>query len=493
MQYQLFKFCFLILISLSNQEETDECSSLRNPSKEICNNISPLGGECCFVERSILKECKLYDPKQINYEGFEEDFIKDTKITILADHLLNTDEKDLSDNNKIINYLESTLKYTENIECKTFSKKIDYSTMTFSNEDIEIGKKDNFCGKLIYEEKVNENQCLNGVVFDDLAKAGEKCCYSKLYIEEGNYPNLVYCLSLSRTQRENINSIKFFLPSAETDYTVDVVCDGFQKEYISSTDQWVDNIHVESCQDLRNPSSEEECHKIKVSKKECCYIKDTYDLFENSYCFDFSPEEINYESYVEDTLKYIKIERIYSFLKDNGHKTLSNEEIIKELKEGIPSKETIECRTFSKTIDYSTITYTNEDIEIAKQDNFCGKLMYGKKASEELCSNGIVFGELKEAGEKCCYVEVYSEKTKEKNSQCLSLSQAQRSNEKYLELLISRNDNDYLSNAKIVCDGFKKQYSYINGEWIGREEDENRCNMGPLNLYLLILLLVLLI
>ena len=119
--------------------------------------------------------------------------------------------------------------------------------------------------------------------------------------------------------------------------------------------------------------------------------------------------------------------------------------------------------------------------------------MYGKEASEELCSNGIVFDDLKEAGEKCCYVEVYSEKTKEKNSQCLSLSQAQRSNEKYLELLISRNDNDYLSNAKIVCDGFKKQYSYINGEWIGREEDENRCNMGPLNLYLLILLLVLLI
>ena len=111
---------------------------------------------------------------------------------------------------------------------------------------------------------------------------------------------------------------------------------------------------------------------------------------------------------------------------------------------------TIECNTFSKIIDYSKINYTKEDIEISKKDNFCGKLMEGKEASEEICSNGIVLADLAAAGEKCCYFEAYSEKNDFKYSECISLSQADRENHKYLVSLSDIQNMDYPSRARVV-------------------------------------------
>jgi hypothetical protein len=56
---------------------------------------------------------------------------------------------------------------------------------------------------------------------------------------------------------------------------------------------------------------------------------------------------------------------------------ISYDEIIEGLAnmEDMKYKYNIECNSLSKEIDYSQIIYTKEDISIAKQDNFCGKLI----------------------------------------------------------------------------------------------------------------------
>ena len=78
--------------------------------------------------------------------------------------------------------------------------------------------------------------------------------------------------------------------------------------------------------------------------------------------------------------------------------------------------------------------------------------MYSDEVSEEQCLNGVVFSDLEANGEKCCFVEISFEKMGQKNAKCLSLSQTQRNNEKYLESLTHGIERPFT--AKIVCDGF---------------------------------------
>ena len=465
--------------------ENKTCEEVNNPSKETCNNINILNSECCYENlykspgEILSNECKIYDPSQINYEGFEEDQIKDTKILFLANKLLNNEE---IPDEEIIGNLDE-LNYKINIDCKTFSKTIDYSKIKFTKEDVEIGKKNNFCGKLIYEDEVTENQCINGVTFSDLEVNGEKCCYATLYSLRKD-PIITRCFSLSKTQRENINSIKYLLPSIEEDYIVEVACDEFRKVYISKTEEWVeeymppsdqlnDNDPIEICENVNNPLSKEQCTNINILNSECCFIKVYNDSSKNSHCQIISPEEINYDSFEDDQLNYFKFASITAHLEEIEDIDDYNE-IIKKLNEYIKLNMTIECNTFSKIIDYSKINFTKEDIEISKKDNFCGKLMEGKEASEEICSNGIVLADLAAAGEKCCYFEAYSEKNDFKYSECISLSQADRENDKYLVSLSDIQDMDYPSRARIVCNGYEKTFSYIDKEWV-EETQESIC------------------
>jgi len=57
------------------------------------------------------------------------------------------------------------------------------------------------------EEEVTEEECLNGVVFTDLAKAGEKCCYAEIELKSFEY-KFDKCISLSQAQRDNIHYLK---------------------------------------------------------------------------------------------------------------------------------------------------------------------------------------------------------------------------------------------------------------------------------------------
>ena len=34
------------------------------------------------------------------------------------------------------------------------------------------------------KDDVNENECLNGIVFSALGAKGEKCCYIEIYVKE---------------------------------------------------------------------------------------------------------------------------------------------------------------------------------------------------------------------------------------------------------------------------------------------------------------------
>ena len=144
------------------------------------------------------------------------------------------------------------------------------------------------------------------------------------------------------------------------------------------------------------------------------------------------------------------------------------------MKEGIPSKETIECRTFSKTIDYSTITYSNKDIEIAKQDNFCGKFEFSEESvSEQQCLNGVVLTDLAQAGEKCCFIEANLKKINYKFTHCFSLSQTQRDNINSLQEYLLKEDVSNSDTAKLICNGFNKQYSFMNGLWVDKKDSDN--------------------
>ena len=471
MQFPLILFSFLILISLSFQAPDNDCNTIITASKEKCNNISPETAQCCFVESPSSSICLEYNPDLINYDSYVEDHLKDTKIDTIITFIQQYSDFNSLETNEIIDELKNMLPESIKIDCNTFTKEINYSKIEYTEDDIAKAKQDNFCGKLMSSfEDVNETQCLNGVVFTDLEANGEKCCYSESYSEE----NDIYfsqCLSLSQAQRDNEKYLESLIYEIERPFTGKIICDGFtfEKSYHSSSPSFEELL----CYLDYEPTSKDQCTKINISNSECCYIKETYGSEGNSFCDEYSADEINFESYVDDILKNEKIKQITNNLDAYIFANLSNSQIIDELNKGNIRKQTIECKSFEKIIDYSKISYIDENIETAKKSNFCGRLIYGKEEpSEELCSNGIVFKDLDAAGEKCCYAEVYSEETRFKNAKCLALSKAQREDDKYLKTFLPTDNIYFPTSAKFVCNGFNKQYSYINNEWIEQTQED---------------------
>ena len=471
MQFPLILFSFLILISLSFQAPDNDCNTIITASKEKCNNISPETAQCCFVESESSSICLEYNPDLINYDSYVEDHLKDTKIDTIITFIQQYGDFNTFETNEIINELKNMLPESIKIDCNTFTKEINYSKIEYTEDDIAKAKQDNFCGKLMSSfEDINETQCLNGVVFTDLEANGEKCCYSESYSEE----NDIYfsqCLSLSQAQRDNEKYLESLIYEIERPFTARIICDGFtfEKSYHSSSPSFEEPL----CYLDYVPTSKDQCTKINISNSECCYIKETYGSEGNSFCDEYSKDEINYESYADDILKNEKIKQITNNLNAYIFANLTNSQIIDELNKGNIRKQTIECKSFEKIIDYSKIKYIGENIETAKKSNFCGRLIYGKEEpSEELCSNGIVFTDLAANGEKCCYAEVYSEETRFKNAKCLSLSKAQREDDKYLKTFLPTDNIYFPTSAKFVCNGFNKQYSYINNDWIEQTQED---------------------
>ena len=147
--------------------------------------------------------------------------------------------------------------------------------------------------------------------------------------------------------------LKEFIPDIEGPFTAKIVCNGFifEKNFPSPPSS-EDN----SCSSVNYPSTKEQCTNIDLLNSECCYITNTHDSEEYHDCKKYYRDEINSESFVDDTLKFKKIETILYYLSTNDIETLTDEAIKNALKEELSKTETIEYKTFSKTVDYSKIT-----------------------------------------------------------------------------------------------------------------------------------------
>lgn len=149
MKFELTLLCLLNIISFTIHQGTDECLSLYNPSsKEQCTNINLSDSECCYVETNFdsetLKECNPYNLDKINIDLYIKRKLKEEKFYVINDYLEENDNIDSIDDDTIISQLTELMKYTVKIECKSLTKTLDFSTVTYTKEDIEVSKKDNF-------------------------------------------------------------------------------------------------------------------------------------------------------------------------------------------------------------------------------------------------------------------------------------------------------------------------------------------------------------
>lgn len=352
--------------------------------------------------------------------------LKDYKLSIITTYLDEYDDKESIDDEALIKELSEDMNYTTKIECKALTRIIDFSTITYTKEDIETAKKDNFYGKLLSKSNISESKCLNAVVFPDLERSGEKCCYTEMnYKINGTQKNDELCLSLSNEERKDFYFLEIVLNGFATTkpFQALIICDGFNYIYDSSTGQWKEiTSSGQNCEDITYPSKTI-CNNVNTLYSECCYEKE--DDSSKGKCILYDPKVINYEGYEEDKIKDLKIYNLaMSLLYKHKDEIPDNDKIIEDLEKESNSSNIIECKTFSKTINYSAIKYTQEDIEIGKQDNFCRKLVYGgEDVSEQQCLNGVVFSDLAKAGEKCCYFVAELKKINCKYTHCFSLSQ----------------------------------------------------------------------
>jgi len=247
---------------------------------EKCNNIFPLNTECCFVETTSSSSCEEYYPDLINFDSYVEDKLKDRKTDLLTPYLLNNDIESL-EINQIISELESRLIDIEKIYCNSVTKEISYSSIKYTEDDIEKAKQENFCGKLMLESEITEEQCINGIVFSDLAAVGEKCCYAEINIEEYDikYSQCI-SLSLSEAQRGNEKYLKSLVEEIDMPIKAKITCNGYNFEKSFSPSSSEDNPNYGygekmKCQNINVPSKEK-CNNINLLNSECCYETENY-------------------------------------------------------------------------------------------------------------------------------------------------------------------------------------------------------------------------
>ena len=402
-----------------------------------------------------------YSPDEINYESYVDDTLKDKKIETISDYLSFIDVETSTDD-QIKNALKEELGETETIECKTISKTIDYSKIIYSNEDIEIAKNDNFCGNIDLKHDINEEICSNGIVFADLAEAGEKCCYAEVYSKETGDRNYA-CLSLSKSQREITKYLQTLLPTKDVDFPTfaKVICKEYHKEYFYNNGNLVEMSQNEICKNKQKPSKEQ-CTSVEISNSECCYVESSLSFITKKECDEYNSKLSSVNGYDQAILNKFKIDLILNNI-PKGKSITDYSPWISELKALIPKTQTINCKSSSKTLDYSSLTITQEDIINAQKDNFCTKLV--DNAKEDNCFNGVLLSDFALAGGKCCYLEITIQGQTDKNKKCLPLSKVEMENNILAKELIKEYDSLGQYTAIISCDGFKETYDSSTGKW----------------------------
>ena len=123
---------------------------------------------------------------------------------------------------------------------------------------------------------------------------------------------------------------------------------------------------------MENPSSKEQCTNIKLSDSECCYIETNSDSNVEKECDSYNLNKINVDLYIKRELKLKKFSVITDYLEElNDIESLDDNGVINQLKKNLNFNVKVECKSLSKTLDYSTITFTKEDVQIAKKDIIC--------------------------------------------------------------------------------------------------------------------------
>jgi len=244
------------------------------------------------------------------------------------------------------------------------------------------------------------------------------------------------------------------------------------------------------CYNIPNPS-EETCTNIIdmvdiLYTDQCCYEVITSSTGEQiESCKIYNPNLINYYGYESDQLMDIKINAIMEFLKYNKN-NYDTQYIISELKKRTNLIKTIQCNSFSKTIDGGNIDYTYDDIATAKRDNFCGNLANLDEADEVTCTQGTLFSDLLYQGAECCYLQINNTNSNVIN-RCVYFSSYMKDNYNLRTNYLEHNyGNDF--RAKVICKNFIQTYDSATGEWF-----EGYSISCEINFIFLVIFLVLLI
>jgi hypothetical protein len=293
------------------------------------------------------------------------------------------------------------------------------------------------------DEEKNEESCIN-IKFP---QGDNKCCYIQIYSEKNHEKFFVNCLHLSQEQIEDFKYLESFIPKIYEPFIFKIKCDRFflMKKY---SPQISDDM---KCEDLKNPSSKEQCNNIKIinSNNQCCYIETKYDSKIETECAEFDSEILEIE---KDYINYIKFELFLNMY--NNNKDYDSK--ISELNSLIPKVKTIKCNTFTKIFDYSKIKITKDDILIVKdENNFCPIIEVTDNYKK--CFDGLIFSDFISNGGKCCYFEIKYENHNE-HKECIPLSKYSTENYYFINILIEEFNPSGKYTAKVICDGFKSEY-----------------------------------
>lgn len=138
--------------------------------------------------------------------------------------------------------------------------------------------------------------------------------------------------------------------------------------------------------------------------------------------------------------------------------------MLDELNSRIPKFKIIYCNSIIKSIDYSNVKITKNDIIIAQNDNFCPSI--SNKININKCFKGILFPDFISEGGSCCYLELNTIDKKEKYKQCIPLSKFSRINKYFINSIIDKYQISKEFKALLICNELSIEYNSLTDKWI---------------------------
>ena len=433
MKSKLFLIYFLNLVSFMIQRisHNNNCySNNLEPSEKKCKNVFTFKPEFCYMDYID------YSPEIINYESY----IRETELN---------DEK-------LITY--------DNISGNKFNDKLEQKIIESENkENINIYNENNkensetvyeYCEIGVSNYDIDEEQCLNSLISPKNNSNNKKCCFIEVNLEENDKIIWKNCLPISGENFKDNKYLSSLIPKFNEPTIARINCNDFY--YIKR----IPASEMSQCESVVNPSSKEQCNNIMFLHSECCYTVTEYDSKVIKECGEYNQDIINLEY---DYKKYMKLDLINKKLLKEKNITDYNV-IIAELNSEIPKSKTIYCKSFTKSIDYSTIKITKKDIIIAQKDGFCPNIV--EDINIDNCFTGLLFSDFVSEGGQCCYLEIKPLEKGNTQNQCIPLTKFSRENNYLIKIYIDKYKPQGEYTALIVCDEYKAKYNSLTRKWI---------------------------